>query len=158
MQTAIEDITIRELVENDLMEIKDIIELHELFPSEMLDEMVLPYLNGEPSETWFVAVNSVNQLVGVSYCVAEKMTEGTWNLLLLAAREKSQGIGSRLVNYIESYLLNISGRILIVETSSLPEFEQVCQFYAKKCGFQHIATIPEFYAIGDDKKIFYKKL
>lgn len=87
------------------------------------------------------------------------MTDGTWNLLLIAVRASHQGrgIGSRLTRHIEETLVNRDGRTLIVETSSLPDFDRTRQIYAT-LGYIEVARVPEFYAAGEDKVVFWKKL
>jgi RimJ/RimL family protein N-acetyltransferase len=48
-------------------------------------------------------------------------------------------------------------RILLVETSGLPEFERTRAFYAKH-GYEEEARIREFYRAGEDKVVFRKAL
>ncbi len=49
------------------------------------------------------------------------------------------------------------GRMLLVETSGLPDFERTRAFY-RKCGYEEEARIRDFYAAGDDKVVFRKVL
>ncbi len=60
------------------------------------------------------------------------MTNGTWNvLMLLVDRDRQrQGHGSALMSYIEQTLRDRGERLLIVETSSLDEFEPARKFYS----------------------------
>ncbi|WP_218079867.1 GNAT family N-acetyltransferase [Anthocerotibacter panamensis] len=97
--------------------------------------------------------------VGVVYCNPEPVTSGTWNLLLLWTRKdrEGQGFGSALVAQIEAALCIRGARLLIVETSGLPEFETARTFYSK-CGFSQEARIQNFFADGDDKLIYTKML
>jgi hypothetical protein len=48
-------------------------------------------------------------------------------------------------------------RLLIVETSGLPEFEVARAFYSN-CGFTQEARVCNFFAEGDDKLIYTKAL
>jgi ribosomal protein S18 acetylase RimI-like enzyme len=48
-------------------------------------------------------------------------------------------------------------RLLIVETSGLPDFESARAFYVK-CGFTQEARIKNFFAAGDDKIVYTKSL
>ena len=97
--------------------------------------------------------------IGVSYCVPEPVTSGTWNLQMLWTRKdrKSQGFGAALVAENEVRLRQLGARLLIVETSSLPDFATARAFYAK-CGFVHEATIKDYFTTGDNKLIFTKAL
>jgi hypothetical protein len=47
--------------------------------------------------------------------------------------------------------------MLLIETCSLPHYEPTCRFY-RNCGYEHLATIPNFYADGDDMFVFSKRL
>jgi GNAT superfamily N-acetyltransferase len=97
--------------------------------------------------------------IGVAFCNPEPVTVGTWNLLMLWTRKdrEGQGFGAALVAEIEKRLRTFGARLLIVETSGLPEFETARAFYTK-CGFLHEATIKEFFATGDHKLVYTKAL
>ncbi|MGB5636047.1 MAG: GNAT family N-acetyltransferase [Waterburya sp.] len=87
------------------------------------------------------------------------MTEGTWNLYLIAVHPDYQGkgYGSSLLRYIEQMLAARGERLLLVETSSLARFEPTRGFY-QKCGYEKEAQIREFYQAGEDKIVFRKSL
>ncbi|BAZ40604.1 N-acetyltransferase GCN5 [Calothrix sp. NIES-4101] len=98
-------------------------------------------------------------LVGVAYFAPERMTEGTWNLYLIAIHPKYQkrGRGTALLAQIEKMLVERGERILLVETSGLESFKYVRDFY-HKCGFEEEARIRDFYQVGEDKIVFRKVL
>lgn len=48
-------------------------------------------------------------------------------------------------------------RVLLVETSELPEFERTRAFYRTN-GYAEETRIREFYAAGEDKVVFWKAL
>ncbi|MDO6445361.1 GNAT family N-acetyltransferase [Colwellia sp. 1_MG-2023] len=153
-------ITFRALTCDDLPTVKQIIDETEMFPSEMLDEMTAPFFdhtNSDNEDLWFVACS--DQPVAIAYCAPERMTDGTWNLLLIAVSPKCQGlgVGKKFMVFLEQQIQNIPGRILLVETSGLPEFAITRNFYPQ-CGYTQVACIPDFYEAGDDKIVFLKKL
>ncbi len=132
----------------------------EMFDSdglELIKASLADYFSGNSNDHWFSA--DENGLVGVIYCAPEAMTNGTWNvLMLLVDRDRQrQGYGSALISYVEQTLRDRGERLLIVETSSLDEFEPARQFYSK-CGFKEEARIQDFYAAGEDKIVFTKAL
>ncbi len=57
----------------------------------------------------------------------------------------------------QKMLLEAGQRVLIVETSGLPEFERTRKFY-DKCNYERAAVIRDFYQDGEDKVVFWKKL
>ena len=150
---------IRNLLQHDLPHLKEVIDSCNLFPSELLDDMLNDYLtNAQTNDIWLTLL--VEQTpVGVLYCAPERMTEGTSNLYLIAVHNKIQGIGlgTQFMNYLENILTLQAVRVLIVETSGLEEFEQTRRFY-DKCNYHREAVIRDFYKEGESKVVFWKKL
>ena len=152
------DSRIRPIIPDDLPELKTVIDANELFPSEMLDEMIFDYFNNKNTQDyWFTYDNG--KPVAIAYCAPEKMTEGTWNLYLIAVHPDYQelGYGTSMVNHLEQRLANCGERVLLIETSSLESFEPTRKFYLK-CGYHQEARIRDFYQAGEDKIVFYKSL
>ncbi|KKL02489.1 hypothetical protein SD53_04435 [Rheinheimera mesophila] len=143
---------------SDLTAVKHIVDNNQMFPSEYLDEMTSGYFNKKSEELWFV-VQADDQLLAVAFCAPERMTAGTWNLLLIAVLKthQGQGIGAQLMAFVEAKLRSLTARVLLVETSGMPEYQLTRAFYPQ-CGYQQVAVIPEFYDIGDDKVVFWKSL
>jgi ribosomal protein S18 acetylase RimI-like enzyme len=131
----------------------------ELFPSEYLDEMISDYFNNpDTQDIWFTYIDN-NKQVAIGYCVPEKLTEGTYNLLAIGVLKESQGkgIASEMMKHIEQLLKQKGGRILIVETSSDDAQIAARNFY-KKIGYTQEAVIRDFWKEGEDKIVFWKKL
>ena len=115
------------------------------------------HLAGQGDGIWLTADDG--EPVGVAYCAPEAVTSGTWNLLMLWMRDDrhGQGHGTALVRQVEEALRSRKARLLIVETSCLPAFATARSFYAK-CGFEHEATIRNYFAAGDHKMVLTKSL
>ncbi len=143
---------------NDLNAVSAILDDTGLFPSEMLAEMAEPFLNGAQPHIWLTAFKG-NDAVGFAYCEPERMTDGTYNLLAIAVdpNRQSNGIGQFIVAAVEQSVRNLGGRVLLVETSSLPEYERTRAFY-DQLGYDREAVIREFYAVGEHKVVFWKQL
>ncbi len=126
---------------------------------EELSEMLTDYFGGDSNSDRFWITDDDNGPVGVAYCEPERMTNRTWNLQLIAIRpdRQGQGRGATLLRYVEQTLTARGGRMLLVETSGLPEFERTRAFY-RQCGYEEEARIRDFYAAGDDKVVFRKVL
>lgn len=149
---------IRPLMRGDLDRVAFLVEVNEMFPPEMLDEMTAPYLAGETDRhRWLVFDES--GVDAVAYYIPEHLTEGTWNLLLIAVDPKAhgKGTGSAIIRHVEAQLRGEGIRILLVETSGVPEFERTRGFY-DMLGYNREARIRDYYAAGDDKVIFRKAL
>ncbi|KAL3920653.1 MAG: hypothetical protein SGILL_003152 [Bacillariaceae sp.] len=154
-------ISIRDATSNDLANLKQVIDSSELFPSEMLDDMIAGYLAGTEDCLWLTADddNDDTQTL-IAYCAPEKMTEGTWNLYLIAVHKNKQGtgIGTQALQHLQEQLVaKKQARVLLVETSGLDEFAQTRKFYLKN-GFVEEARIRDFYKQGENKVVYWKSL
>lgn len=150
---------IRATNKNDLEDLKSVIETSGLFPPDLLEGMMSDFFtNSETQDIWLTRVIN-KKPVAIAYCAPERMTDGTYNLYLIAVHKDLQGtgIGGELMRYVENLLQSQGKRILLVETSGLPEFELTRKFY-DKCGYNREAVIRDFYSDGEDKVIFWKKL
>ena len=143
---------------SDLPSIAVVLDETELFPKEMLEEMIMPFFE-DPlhPDKWFVCEDDEQRVVGFAYCRPEPLTVSTWNLLAIGVRPEHQGqkFGATMLQYIEQALA--SERLLIVETSSLDSFARTRAFYTR-CGYDLVATIPDYWEAGDGKVIFSKRL
>ncbi|MGB3619564.1 MAG: GNAT family N-acetyltransferase [Catalinimonas sp.] len=133
--------------------------MSELFPPTLLEEMIHDYLHNPLSQDLWFTCDGDDQPDGIAFCQAEKFTEGTFNLRAIAVRPDARGagVGSRMVTFIEEELRARGGRLLIVETSGTDDFASTRRFY-QKLGYRQAATLADFWADGDDKVIFRKKL
>jgi ribosomal protein S18 acetylase RimI-like enzyme len=150
--------TIRALTRDDMAAVRGVIDATGLFPGELLDDMTAGFFNGEAGDDFWLTLDEGGPLA-VAYCAVERMTSGTWNLLLIAVHPdfQGQGRGAGLLRHIESTLAARSGRLLLVETSGLPDFERTRSFY-RTCGYNTEACIRDFYQAGEDKIVFRKAL
>lgn len=152
-------IDIRETTIEDMPAITQLLDAVDLFPSEMLEEMIAGYLvEDAPAEIW-LSLYYDGALAGFCYAIPEEMTDGTWNLLAIAIDPKLQGkgLGASLVSHLEDLLKGASQRLLIIETSGADDFRKTCEFYRKN-EYQEEARIEGFWAEGDDKITFTKRL
>lgn len=143
---------------SDLQNIALILDEAELFPAEILEQMIAPFFDqADCLEKWLVCEDGSNGVIGFCYFRPEPLAAGTWNLLAIGFRDdrKGHGYGSRLVAEVERALA--SERVLIVETSGLEDFAATRTFY-EKCGYEREAVIRDYWADGDDKVIYRKLL
>ena len=143
---------------NDVPGLRAVLDGTELFPSEMLADMLAPFLDGETNALWLMCHHK-GEAVGLCYTVPEELADGTWNMLALAVRPDLQGkrLGAALVGATEQHLKGKSQRLLIVDTSGTDAFALTRKFYARN-GYEEEARIRDFWADGDDKVVFRKVL
>lgn len=149
---------IRPLDKADLPAVAQIVTQTDMFPVEMLDDMTAPYFaDPQGDQRWLVLEQG--EVRAVAYHVPEPLTDGTRNLLLIAVHPAAQGrgVGTELMARIESDLAVAATRILLVETSGKDEFARTRAFYAR-LGYDAEAVIRDYYADGDDKVVFRKRL
>ena len=156
---------LRPAVPADTLALIDLAIATELFlPDEaeflrgMLDDLHAGRLGvGHQVQVWVDDPGSAP--VGVVYFGPNDMGERTWDLLWIsvAPDRQGRGIGGGLVRFAEARIREAGGRLLVIDTSSLPRFDATHAFYGKH-GYDEVARIPDFYADGDSKVIFAKRM
>lgn len=140
--------------------LQDILEKSGQFDEESLlfvMDTLQVHLDNPGEEIWLTACDQTP--VGFAYCAPEPVASGTWNLLMLWTKEgyEGKGHGKALVTEVEKILKEKQARLLIVETSQLPDFATAREFYDKQ-GFTLEAEVKNFFAQGDNKLIYTKPL
>jgi ribosomal protein S18 acetylase RimI-like enzyme len=124
---------------------------------EVLDDYhAVNHAEGHHAITW--EDNGV--VLGFAYYAPAAMTDRTWQLYWIVVKKGSQGsgIGGRLLRHLEDDIrTRHQGRVLFIETGSLPHYELTRAFYRKNAYDQH-ALLKDFYADGDSMVVFRKKL
>jgi ribosomal protein S18 acetylase RimI-like enzyme len=150
---------IREVIHSDLDSLKIVLDSCGLFPSEYLDDMISDYFyNLDTNEIWFTYVEN-DSPISIGYCIPEKLTSGTYNILAIGVSENHQrkGVAVEMMNFIEQKLKTIGARVLIVETSSDDAQIGARNLY-QKLGYNQEAVIRDFWNEGEDKIVYWKKL
>ena len=107
----------------------------------------------------FIGAYDGEALVGYACWGPTPGTEGTHDLYWIVVDPKRQGagIGAQLLRHVERLLAVDGVRLLVAETSGRPDYELTRRFYEKH-GFTRAATIPGYYAPGDDLVVYTKDL
>jgi ribosomal protein S18 acetylase RimI-like enzyme len=105
------------------------------------------------------AFSREGELVGYACYGATPGTTGTYDLYWIAVHPEHQGEGggSRLIDEVERRLRERAARMLVVETSSRTDYGSTRRFYERR-GYQQHAALADFYAFGDDRVIYAKRL
>ena len=121
---------------------------------ELLDEC----LAGD-DDYRFVGAFDSEQLVGYACWGPTPGTEGTHDLYWIVVDRARQGagVGTQLLGAVEQRLMADGCRLVVVETSSRTDYAPTRGFYEAR-GYTRTATIPGYYAPGDDLVVFTKDL
>ncbi len=85
-------------------------------------------------------------------------TVGTYDLYWMAVDPAlhGAGIGTALLHEMERRLAGVA-RLIVVETAGRSDYRGTRAFYQAR-GYRPAATIPDFYARGDDQVVYLKNL
>jgi GNAT superfamily N-acetyltransferase len=148
---------IRPVRPDDLPALMEVVDGTGLFPSEMLAGMMEPYITSSDESFWLTFDDGRPE--AIMFVEPERMTQGTWNQLLVAVQpeRQGQGIGAALMAAVERRVAHeFRGHLLLVETSDLPEFDRTRAFY-ERLGYGEVARIADFYRRGEGKVIYAKR-
>ena len=93
-----ENVVIKETQGEEIPVLQQVLDATELFPAELLPDMLAPFLAQQTSAFWLTCHLNGNA-VGLCYTVPEELADGTWNMLALAVHPQHQGnqLGTHLV-------------------------------------------------------------
>lgn len=127
---------------------------------EALDEVLSDY-HAEAHQMGHVAVTyeEHGKILGYAYYAPAAMTNRTWYLYWIAVTRdiQAKGIGGKLLRHAEDDIRRQQGRVLFIETSSLPHYELTRKFYVKQ-GYEVTGVLRDYYSDGDDMVVFRKRL
>jgi ribosomal protein S18 acetylase RimI-like enzyme len=123
---------------------------------ELLEERLR---RGRSSGYEFIFAERGGELLG--YCVwgAVPLTKGSYDLYWIAVAPEAQGLGlgRHLMHLAECEVAKLGGGRLYIETSSRAAYVRTRRFY-RAAGYKQAARLPDFYARGDHKVVFYKTI
>jgi ribosomal protein S18 acetylase RimI-like enzyme len=122
---------------------------------EVLEAALRP---GQTDYTVLVA-ELAGEAAGYAAWGATPCTRGTFDLYWIATRPDCQGrgVGKRLMAAAEDDMRARGGRLCVIETSSLPQYEPTRRFYLG-LGYEEAAVLKDFYTPGDHKVIYLGRL
>lgn len=124
------------------------------------DELLLDRLDkGEGSDYSFVFADGIHGLEGFLCYGPIAVTDRRFDLYWLAVHRSRQGkgTGGLLLKEAEAAIAVSGGAAIFVETSSRPVYEPARRFYEHH-GYREAARVAGYYADGDHKVIFTKRL
>jgi ribosomal protein S18 acetylase RimI-like enzyme len=96
---------------------------------------------------------------GWVYFAPKADSDASWDLWWIGVdpARHAQGIGHSLLGFVEGQVKSAGGRVLIIETSSLPALAPARRFYQNH-GYTANEVVENYYGDGDNKVIFVKAL
>jgi ribosomal protein S18 acetylase RimI-like enzyme len=107
----------------------------------------------------FLVAELEGAVAGYACFGATPLTLGTHDLYWIAVDPAlhGRGIGADLLAAVEATLRAEGARLLLIETASKPAYDATRAFYLAR-GCREVARVPDFYAPGDDKVIYARRL
>ncbi|HEY0997474.1 MAG TPA: GNAT family N-acetyltransferase [Gemmatimonadaceae bacterium] len=143
-------------------ELRELLEATELFREEEVGVALELFDDGisgrDPDYHWLAALEG-DRLLGAACWGPTPATEGAWDLYWIAVHPdaQGQGIGTTLLGAAEDAVGRARGRLLVVETSGRPAYAPTRNFYRRR-GYGEAARLDDFYAPGDARVTFVKRL
>lgn len=147
----------------DVGAVRSLVEATRMFRPDEADIAVELVADGvekqAKSEYQFLFADGERGLDGYICFGRTACTIGTWDLFWIAVDPNLQGkgLGRRLVVAMEDAIRTASGRMITVDTSGRADYTPTRAFY-ERVGYRVGATFPDFYAPGDAKVVFIKRL
>ena len=155
---------IRPFVASDREPLRAILQATGVFRKEEVEIAVelIDLASEEPTQTDYV-LNSYADDDGTVrgyYCIGPTPgTASTYDLYWIAVDPGVQksGIGTLLMKHCEELISSKGGKLIIVETSSLPQYTPTHRFY-RRHKYESASRIRDYYGPGDDLMVFTKHL
>lgn len=122
---------------------------------ELIDDSIASKNKGD----YIVFVIDEDGVKGYVCIGPASLAQGVYDLywIVVDAAARGRQYGQRLLRFAEEEVKRRGGRMVLIETSSLPEYEGTRRFYLA-AGYPEVARVPNFYKPGDDKIIYAKEV
>jgi ribosomal protein S18 acetylase RimI-like enzyme len=113
----------------------------------------------ETSGYHFIIADEGETMLGYCCYGLNPCTELSYDLYWIAVHKNqmNRGIGRKLMTMAEQSIEKLGGTIVWVETSGRAIYEPTRAFYLA-IGYEKVAVMPDYYAPGDDKIVFMKRM
>ena len=106
-----------------------------------------------------VAATSDDDVLGWTYLAPDEHADRVWNFWWIGVAPARHGsdVATALLRRAETVAREAGSRILVVETSDGEALGRARRFYARE-GYSDCGRVPDFYALGEAKIVFCKRL
>ncbi len=124
--------------------------------AELVDERLA---KGPDSGYEFIMAEVDGRLAGYSCYGRIPCSEVSWDLywIAVAPEQQGSGLGRRILALTEQRIAAAGGLAVYAETSGRGQYAPTRAFY-ERCGYATGAVFEDFYAAGDAKYVFVKRL
>jgi ribosomal protein S18 acetylase RimI-like enzyme len=107
----------------------------------------------------FLLAQEEETVLGYACWGPAPQTVDSWDLywIVVDPRLQRSGLGSRLLAEVERRVVEAGGGLLWIETAGREMYAPTHRFYERH-GFEQGARLRDFYAPGDDKVVYVKRL
>jgi D-alanine-D-alanine ligase len=147
----------------DEQQVREIVAATGMFRPNEIDvaaELVRDRLrDGRESGYQFVFAERDGRVLGYACYGLNTVTLGSYDLYWIAVRPElqGQGIGQQLLAAVEAKIKAAGGRRIYIETSDRPDYAATRHFYAR-CGYALESVLSDYYAAGDDKAVYVRRI
>jgi len=155
---------IRSLVEKDRARLFSMLIKTRAFTSAEIDvamELIDIVLKDQNQKDYRIdcMADDQDQAIGYICYGSAPMAQGTIDLYWIAVDPDSQekGVGSNLLSFLEKVVRAEGGRMILADTSTIPQYDKTRRFYLKN-GFEEVSIIRDYYHPGNDRITFCRRL
>ena len=153
---------IRPATPEDSAAVIDLVIAAEMFSADeawLVEGMLADYFDGNKDDGHVCVIDDEGGPLGVTYYQPKSAADRVWDLTMIAVQPacQGQGRGAAMLRSVEEDLRTRDQRLLLVETSALPQYDRTRAFYVK-CGYEEEARVRDYWAAGDDLVVFRKAL
>jgi aminoglycoside 6'-N-acetyltransferase I len=121
-------------------------------------ELINITANNPGQKDYNIFVDEVRKKILGYYCVGKRpLTDAVYDLYWIVTNPEhpKKGIGKKLLEHAEKFVLTNNARWLLAETSSKESYAAARNFYLRN-RYSIIAEINDFYSVGDNLMVFGK--
>ena len=153
--------TLREMTAPDKPQLMALLKATpEFTPAEVIvaEEVIDTYLDSPGRDFQILVAEISSRILGYVCFGLTPLTLTTWDIywMAVALDKRGTGIGAALLKSAEDRIQKAGGRLVLIETSSQPNYLNTRRFYIKK-GYKRASRIRDFYAPGDHRLTFEKR-
>ncbi len=147
----------------DEAHVREIVAATGLFRANEVDvaaELVQIRLREGPASGYqFVFAEQEGQVLGYACFGLNTVTVASYDLYWIAVwpHLQGRGIGQQLLSAVEASITAAGGQRIYIETSNRPDYVATRGFY-ERAGYALEAVLRDYYAAGDDKAVYVRRL